>query len=1272
MGRQEAPLDPGRGPVQRFAFELRKLRREAGGITYRTMARGTGYSVSTLSRAAAGEQLPSLPVLLAYVAACGGDGADWERRLRTAEEEAAEAAADGDDSDAPYQGLARFEPADSERFFGRDRLVAEALGLVRRCRLSAVFGPSGSGKSSLLRAGLIPALRTGSEARPAALRILTPGPRPARTHAGLFEAKDAPGDTVVVIDQFEEVFTLCADPAERQAFIDLVLTALRPGARLRVVLAVRADFYGRCAEHHALARALTTAGLLVGPMDPAELREAIVKPATADGLIVEQALTARIVREVTGEPGGLPLMSHALLETWRRRKGRALTAAAYDASGGLHGAVARTAENVLAELTSAQAESARRVLLRLITPGDGTQDTRRPVPRAELGDDGTVVLERLVRARLLTLDQDTVDLAHEALITGWPRLRAWVDADRERLRAHRRLTEAATAWTGLGQDPGALYRGTRLAAAEEAFAGDGRRAELTPTEAEFLTESLAARDREQHLAARTTRRLRSLVAGLTALLLVACAAAGVALEQRATARSERTAAVSRQITAEAERLRGTDAPSQTEDVSLAAQLDIASYRMRRSTQTYTSLVSAANATLFAELSDQSRSLGMGGYATNNGRVSYDAHRGRLVLAGDDGLVRLWDTTRFTQPKRIGRALRGQQAALSPDGKVLALEDDTSMVRLWNIARPDRPVRLGALQLPGDENTGTLAFGPDGHLLAAGTRKTSLWDVRDTAHPRLLVRELPGEIPAFSPHRAVLATADGDSGTVRLWNIARPSHPVRLGVLHPETDQGTMLVFSPDGRYLVTNGGVPGQVEVWDTRNPARPTPGYSLNSPDDTSVAAVAYSPDGRLLAVAGENAIQLWNLVTTDQPQRLGGPLGQRTGNGIALAFAPDGRSLIADGETLRIWSLPPTVLLGCGTVATASFAPDGRTAATACPDEQRVRLWDATDPGDVSSLGTLPGTIAVFAPYGHLLAVVAPDGGVRLWDLTHPARPRRLGHLPVTASEHTVYALSFGPDAHTVVTYDALGARGGYIKAKTDGGSDGIWGAVPEDDGVHIRSWDIADPARPVRVGGNAVLGKNAGVTVAAISSDGRLLAVVEGDGNIGLWDTSDPARPVRRGRELPGDEAVFDSRGRTLVIGDEDGTVRLLDTAHPARPHWLGPALDADGSVAGVAMSLDGRRLAVGTEDGLVKLWDTTDPARPTALGDPLVGHTASVSTLAFAPDGGTLATGAQDGSVRLWTLDADRAVGHICAVTGHALSTAQWRRYVGNLPYRPPCP
>jgi len=309
--------------------------------------------------------------VLAYVAACGGDPEEWERRWqRAAQEEAAQPPGD-DGAVAPYRGLARYEPGDRDRFFGRERLVGELAELAQEHRFAGVVGTSGSGKSSLLRAGLIPALqeKTSPVARPAAIRILTPGEHPATAHAHALIPVEGDADTWVVVDQFEEVFALCQDPVQRTTFIDLLLTALRPGSRLRVVIAVRADFYGHCADHRALADALREANLLVGPMNADELREAIVKPAAAAGLVLERALTAKIISDVADQPGALPLMSHALLETWRRRRGRTLTLTltlkGYDAVGGIHGAIAHTAEDLYTRLSPEQAGLASRLLLRL-------------------------------------------------------------------------------------------------------------------------------------------------------------------------------------------------------------------------------------------------------------------------------------------------------------------------------------------------------------------------------------------------------------------------------------------------------------------------------------------------------------------------------------------------------------------------------------------------------------------------------------------------------------------------------------------------------------------------------------------------------------------------------------------------------------------------------------------------------------------------------------------------------------------------------------------
>ena len=306
MGRPERPVDPSAGPVARFAHELRQLRSAAGSPSYRTMAKAVGCGATTLSQAVAGERLPTLAVVEAYVRACGGDLAAWRLRWKEAEREAGRAQPEPRDTGpVPYRGLARFEPDDRHLFFGRDRMLAELGKLVCEHRFAVLFGPSGSGKSSLLRAGLVPRLREELAGRgsPAVLRILTPGARPATTYEQLLSPAEDEPESWVIVDQFEEVFTLCDDQRERARFIDLLLAARAPDSRLRVLVAVRADFYARCADHPGLAQALNEAGLLLCPMTAEELREAVVGPAQAAGHLVERTLTARLVQEVQARAG---------------------------------------------------------------------------------------------------------------------------------------------------------------------------------------------------------------------------------------------------------------------------------------------------------------------------------------------------------------------------------------------------------------------------------------------------------------------------------------------------------------------------------------------------------------------------------------------------------------------------------------------------------------------------------------------------------------------------------------------------------------------------------------------------------------------------------------------------------------------------------------------------------------------------------------------------------------------------------------------------------
>ncbi|WP_104819089.1 ATP-binding protein [Kitasatospora sp. MMS16-BH015] len=565
MPRRETPLAPGDAPLLRFAADLRALRERAGTPPYRQLAVRAHCSAASLSVAAGGRRLPSLAVTLAYVQACGGDVAEWQERWQLlAAELAAERASRAQDfGRAPYPGPAAFELADAARFFGREALTDRLAALVAARRLVVVTGSSGAGKSSLVRAGLL--ARLAADPAPRAYALLTPGDRPMEACAPVLdrlarrarELGDA--EPVLVVDQAEELVTRCRDAGERRRFLDAIAAVTGwadpeagdgavDGLRCRVVLVVRADQERLIAVHQALAVASRGARVTVGRPAPEELRRAIAEPALRAGCTVEGALHAVLIAAGAQQPGALPLLSAALLETWRRRSGNALTLAGFQATGGFEGALARTAESLFGEFSAEDRARARAVFLRLSwTPegpdpvtappgriGSPRPDHGRPVPiaegvavrpqaavgRVEFEEAGVPeLLERLTRARLVVLDRDTVELAHHGLPTAWPRLRAWLADGRPEQGEDRRLTEAARRWLAAGRDPELLYRGARL----ELVRRRVRAEELSPGSVEraFLMAAVRAAEADRRRARRQSLAVATLAAAGGALLTLA-------------------------------------------------------------------------------------------------------------------------------------------------------------------------------------------------------------------------------------------------------------------------------------------------------------------------------------------------------------------------------------------------------------------------------------------------------------------------------------------------------------------------------------------------------------------------------------------------------------------------------------------------------------------------------------------------------------------------------------------------------------------------------
>jgi WD40 repeat protein len=1204
----------------------------------------------------------------------------------------------------PYKGLARFEQDDAEFFFGRERLVAELVTHLVGAGLVGVVGPSGSGKSSLVRAGLLPTLADG--VLPGSDRwrqvLLRPGEHPmvelgqalgAGDSTSIAIATGGGGTTIgdsgdarhdfasgreaanlvlednnagpqrllLVVDQFEEAFTTCQDEAERAAFLATLIEAAQADNSVTVVVTVRADYYGHCAANPRLASLLAANHVLVGPMDPDELRRAIELPARRARLRVEPGLAEAMIGEVAGEPGGLPLLSCALLENWQHRRGRTLTLADYEHTGGVRGAVARVAERAWLSLNPDQQQTARRVLLRLAGPGEGEAVVRRRVPLTEIasGPDERArqVLDHLTDQRLVTKSQDSVELAHEALLREWPRLHGWLEEDVQGRALHRHLIGAAGEWDRSGRDPGELYRGARLTGALDwAREHDG---DLNQLEREFLKASQAAAEREVADArrradqearrarreARISRRLRGALAGLAVVLILALVAGGLALTLRGRAEHEALVADSRRLGAQA---------LLADDLDRSLLLARQGIALDDSLETRSDLLAALLRSPAAKAILRGDLDGIGALG-----VSRD---GRLLAVGDgDGTVAIYDTqTRQLPQEKFQEHAQVGDLEFSPDGSLLAIAtSSTEPVHLWDV----RHARLARNIARPDNNQGVsgVVFSNDGRTLVTLSVDTD----------------------------AVPDTGTGDAFLNR-WDVAggrRLKGPVRIS-----THGGETLVTSPKTTHLVVVNAVEVLVEAADTFRQLRRIP-HPLAEP---RLFIAALSPhDGRTLALwSSDGPVELLDLVSGRRR-----PIGQDEGGTWSIRFSPDGMTLATGGEdSVKLWDMASGQLRETlhgheARVLGLRFSPDGRTLYSA--GSKSVIAWDlegANRLGRPLSLfdgrfpyrpeATSPDVLAVSRD-GTLLAApvpTAPDH-LTLLDLHDPHRARRqlapaVGQISATAFSPDGKRLAVAGDrtpAPVVIDLSSGMVRQRMIGGGHDGGINSV-GFDPKGQrlatgGTHDQQaivWD-ATTGRLIQHLKHPAKEEPYAVSV-EWNPDGSMLATAGGQGKVILWRAADGEKLATLQADTSWIGSVaFSADGSLLAAGGVgDRQVTLWDVATRKRvgrlPH---PSF-----IGSVAFDPAGRTLATSALDGKVRLWDVASQ-REIGVALPGAENGTGTNISAFDPSGNHLIALYDSGPAFIWDMDPDHWKQQACMVVGRSLTREEWAELLPGRRYQPAC-
>lgn len=1140
--------------------------------------------------------------------------------------------------DCPYLGLKSYDVDDADGFFGRDSDVAACLRKLSETSALAVVGPSGCGKSSLVRAGVAAALRRDG----VRVVVMTPGAHPVAALAAAMPGRGAP--PALVVDQCEEVFSLCQDAAERETFLT-ALSAHQAVAPL--ILSFRADRLADISSHLGFARAVEQGLYLLTGMTETDLRAAIEHPARLASLVVEPGLVDLLVNDVADQPGALPLMSHALAETWQRREGRTLTVAGYNASGGIRGAVAQSAEEIYERIPAGQRPILRDLMLRLITPGPEGEPVRSRLPRRLVvtGPENDAMIDLLVRSRLVTSDAGVVELAHESLARAWPRLRGWLDDDLEGQKILHHLATLADSWDTLGRPDSELYRGVRLAKALDWQ--ERTTLALTATEQDFLAESkrlseaeLRAAESQARHQVRVNRRLRAALSTAAILLVGALIAGLIAVRQAERAERVATGELARRVGARAQL---------TEGISHSLLLAAHGARLDDSPETRANLVAAID-----KHPKLLRSFPVRSGFVNGISVSPDGSR---IAAADDraafdvydpGTGRVTDSYSFGP---LGVAPSWSTARYSPDGRYLAATASPSMLRLLDAETLD-PLPLAVP--PRTRLYLDIAFSADSRYFAASVFADSEpYDGPLEEPVRLLVWDLgsagraPRQVAVPRGEQGIALSPDGQtiySGSpLTAYDVATGKrkwqrHDLRGSLSIDISTRGDLLALqlqNQDG----TDSTAIGLVDAH-TGKTVKVLRGHA-----DPPPRSLAFSRDGTLLGSASLNGeIIVWDVATGMPRDRI------RTFEASwAVGFSPDGQTLYTGGDEgiIRVYDLSDQrqYLRRAQAVPARDYlhvltSDDGRTTAYLWRDGQDswVCFADTTTGATTTparlgvELGERPSTSATWHPNGRHLAIHDEDEIAVVDSQTGKVRKENLGL--------DIFAMTYVERGDRIAVGDSLG----YLRlfdAET---------LLPSDT---VPLW----------------------VTLAAASPDGETAVLFNPSTNIPNqhWQTIQTATRtvVSEGdlQRLRVNNATYSPDGRLIAVIGLNGEVLTID----ARSTQVRRAPTSGHNDAGlfVRFSPDGSRLVSGAADGTVSLWDahTLDLLGTVATS---TGTEPVAVSPTFAEGNDIVTIAAYDGQTYRWDTRLDEAIAYACTMAGRNLTRDEWTQAFADRPYEKTCP